>query len=953
MLGWTAIFGAALGWLLAGFEGYGFIIGGFLGLAWGWGLRRSIRAEITATTEALLAKRDRQPSVVADPNFSVVPEDKLKDEPQPIVTVYRSESAEEPSFRQPPEVTPTLSFQTFEPEEPSKSSQAFSTAFNGARNWLLGGNTIVRVGLVVLFVGLSFLASYAAAAGLFPVEMRLALVAIVGAGLLATGFRARLQKPNFGLALQGGGVATIYLTLFAAVQLVEGFSPVAAFALMICVCALGCALALLQRSQALAVTAFTGGFAVPVLVSTGSQDLVGLFAYYTLLNFAILFIAQQRSWRVLNLIGFVSTFGLLTLLVASGVASKQIVAAQSFLIVSVLIYVAAGVFYTFNTPSPTGGRLGNIVDTTLLFGTALVGFGLQVGLVGDQPFGSAFAALAFGALYIAIAAFIARRQPDTSRVMMEAMLAIGIGFVTLAIPLALGAQWTSAAWALEGLGAFWIGMRQARWLPRLFGLALQIVAAFIYVAGMEPNITSMPLANSAFLGAMIVALAALTAAWWLRRDIMQNETRYGVMYASFEKQLAKPAFLAGFAFWWLAWVTEANRVLPSSQVDGPLIPSYGQDLNWLLIMLAYLASACGFQRLGRANQWQVAIWPSAASLVVLTLGFLQVVGNEGHVLYVPGCLIWIIAIALHLWMLYLNDHDSDGVISRTLLVGAHVGGVWLATAMLADCLSLAIDKGQLWNTSWAGVSFLASGVAVLLLLTLWATRKMTSGTSDFAWPLNRYCVAYGWNAVVPIAAIVALGSIVAALFASGAVDPLPYIPLVNPVDLMVALALVALELWRRNLIFDGLKPEAASRISGRAGLVTLGMLAFIVINSAWLRTAHQLLGVDWSAQALFDSTIVQTGLAILWTTLALPLMVMANRRADRKLWITGAGLLGLTVLKLLLVDLNNTGGGARIIAFIAVGVLMLVVGYLAPLPPQVKTPISPFKDEQPGEGTTL
>ena len=58
----------------------------------------------------------------------------------------------------------------------------------------------------------------------------------------------------------------------------------------------------------------------------------------------------------------------------------------------------------------------------------------------------------------------------------------------------------------------------------------------------------------------------------------------------------------------------------------------------------------------------------------------------------------------------------------------------------------------------------------------------------------------------------------------------------------------------------------------------------------------------------------------------------------------GAGLLGVVVVKLLLIDLSNAGGAERIIAFIAVGVLMLVVGYFAPLPPK-----SPHKAAAPAE----
>jgi uncharacterized membrane protein len=39
------------------------------------------------------------------------------------------------------------------------------------------------------------------------------------------------------------------------------------------------------------------------------------------------------------------------------------------------------------------------------------------------------------------------------------------------------------------------------------------------------------------------------------------------------------------------------------------------------------------------------------------------------------------------------------------------------------------------------------------------------------------------------------------------------------------------------------------------------------------------------------------------------------------------------VVKLFVIDLSNAGGGERIVAFVGVGALMLIVGYVAPLPP--------------------
>ena len=49
--------------------------------------------------------------------------------------------------------------------------------------------------------------------------------------------------------------------------------------------------------------------------------------------------------------------------------------------------------------------------------------------------------------------------------------------------------------------------------------------------------------------------------------------------------------------------------------------------------------------------------------------------------------------------------------------------------------------------------------------------------------------------------------------------------------------------------------------------------------------------------------------------------------------MTGAALLGVVVLKLFVNDLGSTGTVARIVSFIGVGVLLLVIGYVAPVPP--------------------
>jgi len=966
MVLWATIVAAFVGWVLAEFEVLGGVAGAVLGAVYGWGARRAVRAEVEAAlaplNEAVVGVADRV-EALADAMIrrgfaAAPPADTTTDAPVPAPAAYQaspsqaSASALERTVATGPRApeTPGRADADAVPEpfsddapfpdpappadpEPRRDpvGSAMTAALAAARGWLLGGNTIVRLGLVILFVGLSFLASYAASAGLFPVELRLALVAAVGIALLVLGFRARERRPGFGTALQGAGVAVIYLTLFAAARLTGIVPTTAAFALMAAVCALGCALALLQRSQPLAATAFAGGYAVPILLAEGGGAVAALFAYYTVLNLAVLFLATRRAWRVVNLIGFVATFGVAGLWIAGGYPAADFAVTQIFVVASVLIYVAAAVLYGRRTP----GRLGGFVDTTLLFGPALAGFGLEVGLVGDRPFGAAFAALGFAALYLGVALVAGRRRDADTRLLNETLLAVAVGFVTLAVPLALGARWTSATWALEGAGVFWVGARTERWVPRLFGLGLQGVAALLLLAGAGPEIAALPFTGPGFVGSILVAVAALFTAWRLRAPLPHGGSRLAIAYARGEAVLERPVFLGGFLFWWLAWATEAHRSLPPVETGLPAMPVFAPGVQTLLSMLAFVASAWVAQAFGRRRGWTVATWPSRVSLAALLLGFVASADQGLHVLSPPAAAIWAAAIGLHLHMLRRNDRDPDaGTEARMPVRASHVGGTWLAVMLAADMLWLAIDRAGLRHTGWAEVVPMIGLAAVLAALTLWTGPAATGRGGQRRWPLDGHATDYAWFAAAPLAVLLVVVAALTAMFSSGAAAPLPFVPLLNPVDLGLAVALAVLLLWARQVDAIRPRPAGAARVSGSEGTVVLAALAFLGLNTAWLRATHHLLGVAWSADALLDSFVVQAGLAILWTLVALGLMVAAHRRGRRTVWMAGAALLAATVVKLLLVDLNNANGAARVVVFIAVGVLMLVVGYLAPLPPR-------------------
>jgi uncharacterized membrane protein len=913
MVIWGAFWGAVLGLSWPGrFEGFRLVVAALLGALAGWSLRRAVRAEM---------QRAALPAVAATPTEVARPEVA----PAALPTADFEDTSPARVAEPVPPPSPAA-----RPPVRAPSPNLVEQLFARARAWLFGGNTVVRMGVLVLFIGLAFLAKYAVEHSLLPPELRLAGIAAAGIGLFGAGLRLRGKgagRLGYALTLQGAGVAVLYLTVFAAFRLYQFLPAGAAFAALGLVCAFSAAIALAQNAPAMAFIGFAGGFAAPLLVSTGQGDPVGLFGYYTLLSLAIATLAWFRAWRALNLLGFFATFGIATLWGVLQYRPEQFASTEPFLLAFFAIYLAASLLYALrHTHAPR-----QAVDATLVFGVPIVALGLQAVLVHDIEYATAFSSLALGALYLALGAWLARRSQGTplvNRWLAQSFAALGLGFVTLAVPLALDARWSSAVWAVEGAAVYWMGARQQRWLPRAAGIALQALAALMFLqASRFAPAGTWPLANAQFLGAAMLAGGALAIAWWSRGPQARgDESALAARFQAFEHGLSPVLFWIGFLWWQSGLGTEIERSW--QQPDGSALPMLDAAAQVHLKLLAWVGTAFVlhfFALPARRSPWPIAASPAWTVLIAMAVAAFSGMAVADHVFQSGGWAAWPLAAAMHLALLHRLDAGEPQPWWRWV----HAGGVWLLVVLAGNLLVFAIGKAQLWQTAWATVMLLVAGTGVLLVLA--RKRAFAAIAHPRRWPLDRFAPAYLWRAAAPLAALLALGALVVAVHSSGEARPLPYVPLLNPTDLAVGLALAACTAWLLRVRASSLVVPAW--VHGKVPLAALAAIAFVAINTVWLRVAHHYAGVAWQAGALFDSFLVQAGYSILWTLLALGAMVAAHRRGLRTPWMVGAGLLGLTVVKLFAIDLSNRGGSERIFVFIAVGLLMLVVGYFAPLPP--------------------
>ncbi|RQT64951.1 DUF2339 domain-containing protein [Burkholderia cepacia] len=736
-------------------------------------------------------------------------------------------------------------------------------AFRAARDWLLGGNTVVRVGIIVLFFGVAFLLKYAADNNMLPIEFRLAGTALAAAALLATGWRVRARRAAYGLVLQGGGVGILYLTIFAATKLYALLPVGAAFPLMVAVCALSAFLAVRQNALPLAFMGTAGGFLAPVLLSTGHGNHVALFSYYALLNAGIFAIAWFKAWRPLNLLGFAFTF---TIGSAWGVTAYRpalFASTEPFLILFFLMYVGIALLYAVKREL----ALRHYVDGTLVFGTPIVATALQASLVKDMPFGLAWSAVALSAFYVVVTAWLARRR-DRLALLFESTLALAVIFATLAVPLAFSGPTTSAAWAIEGAAVVWLGVREKRMLRFGFGLLMQLAAAGAFFTSLlgPADATALPVLNSPYIAMLLIALAGLFTGWWLHG---RAEAR---AWHAWMPEIGAAAAAWGL-LWWVSGGLHEILVYASRHVDLHADRFVVDSTALFAAGTAWLAHVAR-----RRLAWPLAEWPALALTPVLALLALRAFDAHEAPLSGMGAFAWPVAVGAGLALLWreargtASADPANGTTPGTEpgLVQAVAAGIiaplhTLTFWTLCGLLSLEgfwrlrtfVPEGA-W--SWSAWAY---GFGVLLLL-------VSGPGSRLRWPVAAFPRAYQVWGAAPLAALLWLWSI-ASVISDGDAAPLFWLPLLNPLDIAQCLVFVAFTVWLRRLRALGIAWHP--RIVDYAAIATV----FLWFNALMLRTLHHRFHMTYDIDTVLSSFGIQQVFMVGWSLFAFAGMWLTRR----------------------------------------------------------------------------
>ena len=888
-----------------------------------------------------------------------------------------------------------------QPSSPSLKNDESATnivtsLWASATQWFFGENLVVRVGALVLLVGVVLLLKLASQYIEVSMPVRMALVALGGLVITVVGYRTTAKKRSYGLTLQGVGFAVIYLTVFASFKLYGLLPSTLTFGVLALLAGLTVMFSVWQNALPLAVLAFGGAFFAPILVSRPDGSVVMLFSYYLLLNIAVAVIAHYRTWKLLNALSLAVTFGLAYVWGFRAFSANSAGAGWlslrwqllGLLVGHMALYLFIAVRYSQQVVSynqallqmNTGVAKRPIIsiDSGLLFGTALLGFGLMASLLNDLPYHLAFASSALSAIYLSLGLWLlkhhrrsiagdpqANNQFDNSfELLIEASLALGCGFLALVIPLALSAKWISIGWAVQGAALVWLGARTQRRWTVYFGLALQAFSILLLVGfdtlmrhwyGLLDQL-SIPHQTSIVAASSTLPLTVLTACVLLSAFILRHRR---VNIAA-----APPQAKAQLQTQPAAVKTTHKRIQQiADNASHSFVATALVVVGFVLYLSAILSAAPFWNNGGKTTSIKLAV-AMAVFLIVGQLIHQRFVWRSMRKvsrLILPFAMIsWVLVCLTHVkveTVVDLNDYHIKAFsgLGRYLLAMlgclaiAKLLGAWLLSRWHRDRLDTSVDALVWFLTliamlTWmlqqvpfnywqhaqelrAIITILPTVLAVIGLMSLLLLPKLQAFADRLlGWLEVDTLLKHSVYILVPMTFIWSLS----ANFSLDGQLLGVYLPLLNPLDL----TLISILLYQS---YVALKVDSNYRT---IVLVACGLGAFVTVSSMLVRGFASVWGTPTWERGAWSVSMVQTGLTILWTIIAMVLMFLANKKAIRLVWFAGIALLTMVVAKLLLIDMSNTSAVLRVVSFIGAGLLMLVIGYLAPLPPKVGKPKS-------------
>ena len=481
----------------------------------------------------------------------------------------------------------------------------------------IGSHWLNRIGITAVLIGVSYFLKFAFDNNWIGPAGRVAIGLLAGIAIVvwSENFRRR-GYVVFSYSLKAVGIGVLYLSLYAAFQVYSLVPGGVAFIMMFAVTAATAVMAWTQDAEILAAFALIGGFSTPMLLSTGQNREVALFAYVVVLDLGALALVIFKPWRRLLILSYFGTLGLYAGWYSSFYEVTQVRMTVGF---ATLFFAIFAVAPLLAQPAAKGWISDSVPPLVAVVNAA--GYFLQIYIIFEEigTKDTAWFALALAALYI----FLSRQtrgrasSPQAAKTVDLLHLALAIGFITVAIPIRLDAHWVTMGWFVETAVLLWVA-------ERLHSEVLNVFAVGALVLGVgrllliDNFYITRPIFNNR-MATYAVAIAVLGAVAWYgsrRKDETgRTAAAMSVVALNLLALIALSREIADYYSQQLTSLRPQGQWDPSAWTDWHHV-KIARDFTYSALWMAYgaMLMAVGFWRRSAFVRWQALV------LIAFTIG---------------------------------------------------------------------------------------------------------------------------------------------------------------------------------------------------------------------------------------------------------------------------------------------------------------------------------------------
>ncbi|MBR6112394.1 MAG: DUF2339 domain-containing protein [Paludibacteraceae bacterium] len=339
---------------------------------------------------------------------------------------------------------------------PSKPQE--ETIFDKLRDnfdWekFIGENLIMKLGILIVLIGVAIGGKYALEHQLLSPTMRIIIGTLFGAALQGVAIKLKKEYKKLSAVLASGAMATLYFMTYFAYDFYGLIPMPVAFVLMTLITVATVWQACAYDMEVIAIIGLVAAYVIPFMLSTGEGSPWALFSYISIINAGVMFISVKRYWRILFVSAYVSSWFIY------GVVYRTLDFPETSDAVKLLVFLFINfvIFYvTFLAYKVKHKMIFQNFDIVYLLSNSFMFFGLGYNVMfNNETLAPYVAWFSFAnALIHGIVAFILIKNNMVDKSVYRLITGLAISFVTIAIMVWATGHWLTMFWMLEGTVLF-------------------------------------------------------------------------------------------------------------------------------------------------------------------------------------------------------------------------------------------------------------------------------------------------------------------------------------------------------------------------------------------------------------------------------------------------------------------------------------------------------------------